>query len=264
MKYTFYADESGQSGIKKIKSAISGGASRYMTMGAALVPNTRRDAIRASLAELAAEFGRTDLHCSKLNHNQIVRFAKVVAEQKVLLFGVISRKETLGQYKDDIGGDHAKYYNKCAQYLLERLGMFSSSNKLSEESLSICFEEGNFDYSGLRGLIAACRKNPLRPASHHLKHINPNSISVEPKAHEPLLQLGDLVAHALFRCVDDGPSSYGVFETRYVDELAPKFFADRDTGVICGNGIYPVHNLNGIKADKKVHKFLSDLKVNVE
>ena len=228
-----------------------------MTMGAVLVPNANREAVRSVLEQLATEFNRADLHCSKLNHNQIVRFAQVVAGQQVLLFGVISRKDTLGSYKSDIEGSHAKYYNKCSQYLLERVGMFATANDLSEANLSICFEEGNFDYSALSGLIAACRRKPLQAATHHLKHINPNSISVEPKANEPLLQIGDLVAHALFRCVDDGASSYGVFEPRYVDELRSKFFSDKETGTICGNGLYLVHNLQSINADKKVHEFLS-------
>lgn len=260
MNYTLYADESGQSGIKKVKSSTTGGASRYMTMGGALVPDENREHIREALAGLAESFGRADLHCSKLNHNQIVKFAQTVAEFDVVLFGVISLKETLGSYKDDIEANDKKYYNKCAQYLLERVGMFLDSVRLNEDNLSVRFEYGGFNYNGLRGLIQACRRNPRYPATRFLRHVNQNSITEVAKSDEPLLQLGDLTAHALFRCVDDGPSSYGVFETRYLSELRSRFFAARNTGMICGAGLFPVHTIADIQADKQVRQFLTDFR----
>lgn len=259
-KYTFFADESGQSGIKKIRSAGGGGASRYMTLGGVLVPNANKVEIRNLMDGLQGEFRRSDLHCSKMNHNQIVRFAKELAKQRVLLFGVISLKETLGSYKDDIDGSDKRYYNKCAQYLLERLGHAMEQLGISENDVSVVFEEGNYDYSALRSLVQKCRAKPLKPATRFLKHVNPYSISTASKSAEQLLQTSDLVAHALFRCVDDGPSTFGVLETRYVDELRPRFHAAKTDKRIVGTGIFPVHKLRDIKATHDVERFLSQLK----
>lgn len=84
MKYTLFVDESGQSGIKKVRTNESGGASRYMTLGAALVSDAKKSEVLRLLADLQAEFSKQELHCSKLNHNQICRFAQELAKQKVL------------------------------------------------------------------------------------------------------------------------------------------------------------------------------------
>jgi hypothetical protein len=259
MKYTFFADESGQSGIKVLRSSGGGGASRYMTLGGALVPNGEIERIGECLASLAQLFSRPDLHCNKLNHNQTVRFAKEAASLRIKLFGVISLKETLGDYKDAIRGDDKYYYNKCAQYLLERLGHFMSTKGISEDDLSIHFEKGNFNYAALRSLISKCRANPFWPATRFLQQVNPQSILTSTKSQQPLLQLGDLVAHALFRCVDDGPTTFGVVEPRYVRELRKSFFSDDETGLVCGFGIHPVHTLEEISATSEITAFLKQL-----
>lgn len=149
MNYTFFVDESGQSGIKKIRTTSSGGASRYMTLGGALVPNSKLSEYRNVLSKLASEFSKPELHCSKLNHNQIVRFAQEASKLKVLLFGVISLKETLGGYRQDIDSDDKRYYNKCAQYLLEKLGQAMEELGIGASQLSIAFEDGNFEYQQL-------------------------------------------------------------------------------------------------------------------
>ena len=237
MDYTFFVDESGQSGIKKIGGAGNKGASPYMTLGGVLVPNTHKSNILSELNKLIDIYGKKDLHCSRLNHNQICRFARVVALEKVKLFGVISHKATLGTYRTEIKDSDKKYYNKCAQYLLERLAHFLELNNIEETQVSIVFEDGNYDYSALKSLIRSCRRKPMNPASKRLVRINPNSISSKMKEEEPLLQVSDLVAHALYRCVDDSPSTYGIQETRYVDELRCKFFRNQKPkkllGMVC-------------------------------
>lgn len=260
MQYTFFVDESGQSGIKVVGSEEKKGASRYMTMGGVLVPEPNKENLLLQLGSLRKSFGKKDLHCSRLNHNQICRFAKVVASERVRLFGVISLKETLGSYREDIEANDKKYYNKCAQYLLERLAHFMESADIDGDQLSIVFEEGGYDYSALRGLIAKCRSNPLNPATRRLQRVNPDSIISRPKAEEPLLQASDLVAHALFRCVDDGPSTHGIRETRYLNELSSKFFSDSKSKAIVSYGIFPVHKLSDIKAEREVESFLANLK----
>ncbi|HBZ42730.1 MAG TPA: hypothetical protein DEO85_01430 [Maritimibacter sp.] len=261
-QYTLFVDESGQSGIKKIRTPSSPGASPYMTLAGVLVPNIEKQEILGVLAALAEEFKKPDLHCSRLNHNQIVRFATEVAKLRVLCFGLISRKATLGNYADDIKKDDKLFYNKNAQYLLERVGAFMEEKSLTEAQLSVVFEEGNFDYGKLKSLIRACRRDPKRRQSRTLRFVNPSFIYSKPKKEEPLLQLADLVAHALFRCVDDGPSTHGVMETRYLSEISGKFYAQEDSRKVLGHGIYPVHTLSAIKVTDKVADFLKKMNSN--
>ncbi|MEJ1993327.1 MAG: DUF3800 domain-containing protein [Maritimibacter sp.] len=261
MKYTLYVDESGQSGIKKIRSRTDGGASRYMTLAGVLIPETKKAEIRSELSQLAKEFGKHDLHCNKLNHNQIVKLAQRISRMKIMLFGVISLKETLKGYADDINNNDKYYYNKNAQYLLERVAHFMELHSLTENQLSVVFEEGNFDYQKLRSLLSLCVRNPLKPATRRLAgRVNPSAIRACPKNGDPLLQLADVVAHALYRLVDDSPSTYEVKETRYISEMKARFFSEKDTGEIVGYGIFPVHYLRDIKADADVERFLRELR----
>lgn len=44
------------------------------------------------------------------------------------------------------------YYNKCAQYLLERIGWFLESRKISSSNVQIIFEKANVDYDKMKNL----------------------------------------------------------------------------------------------------------------
>lgn len=261
LNYTLFVDESGQSEITKIRDEMRGGASPYMTMAGVLVPNSKLVEYRLVLQRLVDEFGKKDLHCSKLNHVQIVRFAKVLASCRVKIFAVISRKETLGEYREEIGKNDKLYYNKCAQYLLERVGRFMATHDLKEEHLEVIFEDGGFDYGRLRALISKCRRTPRNAGTEYLRYVNPYSIQAKPKGEEPLLQFADLVAHGFFKCVDDGPSSFGVFETRYVAEIKDKIFADPKSGDPFKWGIFPIHSWRDLKLNEEVLGFFTDLRV---
>ena len=258
--FTLYVDESGEAGINKIRTEESGGASPYMTLGAALVPNSRATHISEELAAIAVEMAKPSLHCSQLKHAQLVYYARSVSRMQVLLFGVISRKSTLGWYGEVIEGNSARYYNKCAQYLLEKVGRFMSANDIDASRLSVCFEEGNFDYPALRGLISKCRSNPENPETKFLSRVEPMSISAVPKGDQPLLQLGDLVAHALYKCVDKTPRNYNIPEPRYLKELTDCFFSDSRTGRIEGFGIKSVHRLSELQLDPDVCDFIAQMK----
>lgn len=242
-----------------MQSNSSAGASRYMTLGAALVPKPYESDICNKLRDLASLFKKSDLHCSKLTHNQLVRYSRTVSDFKVLLFGVVSLKATLGAYKEDIGSDDKAYYNKCAQYLLERVGYFMANNNMDQAQLSVCFENGNFNYDALRGLISKCRRNPIHENTKYLSYVNPEYIKSCEKSESPLLQLGDLVAHAIYRCFDDDPSHFGVKEPRYLYEMRKRFFSNPLDGKVCNYGIFPVHKLDKVKPDPVIRTFFQNL-----
>lgn len=257
--FTLFVDESGSPGIKNVSTGGSTGASPYMTMGATLIPDAMYQDVLKCIQGITLKVGKKDLHCNKLKHIQIVYFARTLSTQRLKMFGVISRKDTLGPYSEDIDHDHEQYYNKCAQYLLEKVGQFMEVNGMTEDQLTVCFEQGNFNYTALRGLIGACRRNPIRPATENLKHVNPSSIIVKEKAEEPLLQTADLVAHALFKCVHKEAANYYVPEPRYIIELRKRFFSDEASGKVEGFGIKAVHYLKDLKLDSDVHEVISNL-----
>lgn len=259
IKYTVYVDESGEAGLSTIRTASKGGASPYMTLGAAIIKNADEADIQSTIAKLLDDFGKSQLHCADLSHYQIIHFAKKIAENNLYLLGVISRKSTLGSYKNDISFDSKKYYNKCAQYLLERIGYFMESFEIKPNELEIIFEETNANYAKLKNLIRLCQNRPMHKNTRFLRNVDVNCISTAKKKEKNLLQIADLVAHALFKCVDKHPQLYNITEPRYIRELAPRFYGHPKSNKIVGNGIYCVHSTAQLKLDNDVKKTLDNL-----
>jgi len=230
-----------------------------MTLGAALISNRSRKAIEDTLDKIRSEIGKKTLHCSQLKHYELLHFARQITQRQMRLFGVISRKETLGSYKAAISEDSSKYYNKCAQYLLERVGWFMEARNIPPENLDIIFEKANVDYEKMRNLLRSCQNNPQRPNTKKLKYIDIDNINVKIKSDEPLLQVADLVAHALYKCVDKKDKNFGILEPRYLRELAPRFFGHPETQTVLGAGLYCVHSTRNLKLDSDVEEVLKSM-----
>lgn len=177
------------------------------------------------------------------------------------MFGVVSNKLTLGGYAPQIGQDSNKFYNKCSEYLLEKLGGFLIEENIGPESVSIIFEERNHDYSALLSYIKKVRENPLHPEAKKLSAINPFSISFEKKQKEKCFFLSDFGAHALYSCFNKSRHNFEIPETRYLQELRNVFHRDEETKKICGTGIKFIQTLSHIQADEDVNEFLRNFSV---
>lgn len=230
-----------------------------MTLGAALIPNQSRASTAKALERLQDEIGRKRLHCAELKHYQLLHFSRIVAARKLRLFGVISRKATLGRYKSEIADDSTMYYNKCAQYLLERVGWFMEARDIPRDNVDIVFEKANIDYAMMKNLIRKCQQNPKHANTKRLLKIDVDRISTRKKSEEPLLQIADLVAHALYKCVDKSDKNFGIPEPRYIRELGPRFFGDPAGERIVGAGLYCVHSTKSLKLDADVEETLSNM-----
>ena len=264
MQYTLYVDESGDAGIKTVRTSVSQGASRYMVLGGVLVPNSQRARILSDLEKLAELFGRPELHCTKLNHNQIVRFATDIAERKILCFAVASFKETLGQYSKDIDQNHKQYYHKCLQYLLECVGQAAQEFGIAANQIDICIENGVVDIGPLKKFIGNCRETPINARAKNLWHIDPHRIVAKEKFEEPLLQLPDLVAHALYRCLEKTKGNFGVLERRYLSALKNRFYHRAKDGTVIDWGIKPIHSVGQLGVPLEMKRFFSQFRVDVK
>lgn len=251
--FTLFVDESGEAGISKIRKRDQGGASPYMVMGAVLVPKKSMDVLLCKVASVQSDLGKTGpLHCSGLKHYQILHFARSMIDADIRLFGIISKKSTLGQYKKAIGEDSKKYYNKCAQYLLERVGWYMETRGYEPHQLEIIFEKGNVDYKGLANLIRRCQDTPRNSAVRRLRAISADRISAMAKKEHPALWVADLVAHAIYKCVDKNAGNFDIPEPRYLRELAPRFFGDPKTNAVLGAGLHCVHTVRDVELDGDV------------
>lgn len=258
--YTLYVDESGDAGLGNVRTATTGGATPYFTLGAVLVSDDISDPLCAHLKDVEQEIGKGTLHCQQLKHRQKVYFAREMAKAPILCFGVISMKGTLGTYKKDIASDPVMYFNKCAQYLLERLGAFMKEHSVSQDDMRVIFEEGLHSYARFRGFIKACQKKPRWPNTDLLRHIDLSKIVDAPKANEPLFQVADLVAHSLFSAVDRTSGNFQIPEPRYLNELHKRFYHDKGSGKVVKHGIWPIHELDQINLDDDVHRLFESFR----
>ena len=265
-RFTLVVDESGQSGIKRVRTDSAPGASPYMTLGAALFAERDREKIQRSLKEVGREVNRPDLHCSHMKHEKIAYFARCIARERICLFGLISRKEKLKEgYGDRIRGDDKLYYNKCAIYLLERVGHFMKTNDLPTNCLSVIFEQGNYDYGALKNFVRACQATPHTQQAKLLEYIDASRIYAKPKEEEDCLKIADLVAHALYKAVDKNSGNYGIPETKYLAELQHRFFGDQDdSGRVLGAGLKVVHKLKDLALDQDIVQFLQGMKASAK
>ena len=251
-QFTVFIDESGEAGIEKVRSQEGGGASPYMTLGACLIRNKDRKLVEDNLNEIQNRISKKYLHCSQLKHYQILYYIRKIKELDTRIFGVISHKNTLGSYKQKISDNSSMYYNKCAQYLLERIGWFLESRKISSSNVQIIFEKANVDYDKMKNLLRACQKNPKHQLTRKLRFIDVDNIKIMTKNEEPIIQIADLVAHALYKCVDKTDKNFRIPEPRYLRELSSHFFGHPETGLIVGAGLHCVHSLRDVQLDADV------------
>jgi hypothetical protein len=260
--YTLYIDESGDPSTRNVRTTVSPGATPYMVLGAVLVKNDPKEHVISELENIKSKINKKTLHCSDLNHFQKRYFAKKTAELDVTLFGVISLKATLRNYRNEIGDDFSKYYHKCLQYLLENFCIYSQSNEIDKSHIDIVVERSNnFKVHSFRKYISKIQNDPnRRRQSQPLLHIDPQKICDKPKNDEPVLQYADLVAHSIFQCVDSREKNYGIKETSYLNDLKSKFYSSTLDSSIVGHGIKAVYRLEILKLDRDVFEFLNNLK----
>ncbi len=261
--YTLYIDESGETGISKIRSETESGASPYMTLGGVLIDNDKKSQLEDKLLEIRKKTGKKTLHCSKLKHIHKVLLARTVSQEPIVCFGVISRKATLDWYKNMISNDSVKYFNKCGQYLLERVGKFMKEYNIKDDQLEIIFEEGAYNYAKFRSLIGKCQQTPLHENTKLLRHIKLSKIVDAPKSKEPLLQLADLTAHALFKAVDKSENNHHIPEPRYLSEILKRFYCDKDTGKVIQHGLMALHSLTEVQLDAEVNDMITNVEAKM-
>lgn len=261
MSCTVYIDESGDAGVKKIRSQEQSGSSEYFILGAVVIQPATQIRIRKKLDELQGDFRKTKRwkHATDLNHMQKVHFCREMSKEHVRFFGLISYKPTLGEYGQSIDHEPDKFYNKCAVYLLEKVGKYLRGVSPSIVDPKIVFERRNHDYDAMIRYVGKVKDNPLDPEARYLENINPYAIVSRSKSEEDLLRVADLVSHALYCCVNKTPDNFGITETRYLRELAKRFAVD-DKGKVLGTGIKPIHSLVDLNLDSDVNETLRQLR----
>lgn len=248
MDVTVFIDESGETGISKVRTDGSPGASPYFVMAAAVIPSAAQVHARKVLSELKADFdGKDWAHATDLTHWRTKHLCKRISEINMRLFAVVSNKATLGGYADAIDWEPHRFYNKCAHYLLERVGRYFDGKGLFGCDPKVVFEQRNHDFDALRRYIGKIKDKPIHPDAHYLRCFNPFAISVKAKNEEDLLKVADVTANAVYQCVNLTKSNFGIPETSYLQLLQPRFGAD-ERGRVLGEGLKCIHSVESVEA----------------
>ncbi|WP_084613585.1 DUF3800 domain-containing protein [Roseicyclus elongatus] len=252
MPFSVYIDESGDAGIVRVRDEEQPGSSPYFVLAACVVQPASAIQVRKAVEAFRSAIGKKNWkHATDLNHSQKVFFCRSVSTLPVRFFGLVSKKSTLKDYKSQIGSDPQHYYNKCLQYLLERVFTYLSPRISSSEEVSVILENRNHDYDRMIRFLAKVKDNPFFPESKALQHLNPFGISTRLKGEEDILEVSDLVSHALFQCVNKSKANYYIPEYRYFQELSSRFAAD-DAGRVLGAGLKCIHSLDALELDSNV------------
>ncbi|SEK24947.1 Protein of unknown function [Pacificibacter marinus] len=260
-QYTFYIDETGDTGLNKIRSGVKErGASPFLVLGGCLIPNSRKKELSVLLSKVKTEVGKDELHCSDLSHIRTAKYARMVRDQaRIKLFGFVSHKSTMGDYRKSIEGkgQDQRYYNKCVSYFLERLGNFMLENKIPSECVDIVFEKrDNHDYDKLRNYISKIKRTPLDVRlGFYLAPIDPQRISALGKHDDELLSFADLTAFSVAAAINSSAANFGVPEQRYLRELKKLFFADEETETV-GEFGFKVFKRHSVDFDCDTHDFV--------
>ncbi len=254
-----FIDESGEAGISKVRTDTSHGASPYFVLAATVMPKAVRIQAERTLDAVEAAIPKKWSHATDLTHSQTVFRSREAAKVNLRFFAVISNKGTLGAYSERIEKDPDKFYNKCAVYLLERVGKYLLAKGMADEPPEVCFERRNHDYDAMRRYIGKIKENPHHRDASFLKIFNPFAIVARAKDEEKLLKYADLAAHAAYQCSNKTLSNHFIPEPRYLEELSSRFGADH-RGRIIGTSIKCIHSLADLALDKDVEAKISQLR----
>lgn len=260
MPFRVYIDESGETGILKVRDGASPGASPYFVVGAVVFQPATGILAKKRLEDFRSSLGKTKWrHATDLDHAEKVYLSRIAGDLNGRYFAVISRKKTLGEYGDQIEYDPQKFYNKCVKYLLELVCSYLKRVGANEDDISVVLERRNHDYDAMLRFLQKVKENPIYKPSKSLDILNVFSITTTAKGDDPLLEFADLVSHAVFQLTNKTPRNFGIPETRYFVELSRRF-AVGPRGEILGYGVKCIHNLESLMLDTEIENLLKSAK----
>jgi Protein of unknown function (DUF3800) len=254
--YTIVIDESGDTGLNGVEPDPSYGPTQYFCLCATFFRDENRSQIENRLAELP--FGNGSPHANKLNHFEKAYYCKVLSDLPIGMLGAISNKLSLLSYLPQASKTPTHFYNKVMQYLLERVGEAMAKLGIKGSEVRILLEARAQQYSSLLSFIDNIQKNPHDTRSIAVRNIDRFSVSSIKKKDDKCMALSDVGANAIFCAVRRDKRSFGMSETRYLNELRHSFLADK-TGKIFPSGIKPIHSISDLQLPEDTAQFLAGL-----
>ena len=261
MGFTVYIDESGETGIEKVRDGKKPGASPYFVLGAVVCQPTSEVFARNAITQFRAEIGKTVWkHATELDHSEKAYLSQKLGRLPVRYFALISNKATLHNYKETIASNPHKFYNKCVKYLLECICGYLSKHVNSSDEIKVVLERRNHDYDTMLRYLQTVKENPIYGPSKSLTYLNPFGISTKAKGEDDMLEIADFVAHAVYQCTNRSQSNFGIPEPRYFLEMSSRFAGNKLNKPL-GTGVKCIQSLESLGLDPDIKKTLENLRV---
>jgi len=225
-------DESGTPNIENIKQETN-----HFCLGAAVYNYDKYDVITEEINKIKTEVN----HDKEIIHFREIKsrkkkqeISKLIGEMdsKIYLFGIISNKDTLGEYRRFIDNNHKKYYNKCLMYLFERIGELIGKLKyknINVEIENIAIEESICNLNMAKSYLNACKKTPHRKETENLRNFDFGKLETVKKSHNSILQLSDFMASSVRACINGGIIE-GTGTPRYIYWMRKKYMDTKKRG----------------------------------
>lgn len=253
--HVVYIDEAGDEGFGKLTADDSGGQSRWLLLGAAIVGGEYDPSLPALKSRILARFPekRTpDLHFRKLKHEQKVVVSQEIAAEPIGVCIAFSHKITLpGSRWAETFKRPGYLYNFLTRWLLERVTSHCAEDARTRRvngRIKVVFSRrGGTNYSAMHDYMLLMRdgREVMRPVrSIDWSVFDPDDIVVENHSKWAGLQIADATTSAFFAAVE--PNGYGNHEPRYAEILRDK--AIRNNGSALNCGVTPVPGIGQCRA----------------
>jgi Protein of unknown function (DUF3800) len=260
--HVVYIDEAGDEGFGKLRVKQTGGQSRWLLLGAALVRVEHDKMLPTWRNQIIARFPekkQRDLHFRYLKHEQKIVACQEISKRPIAACVTFSNKATItGQKTTELFKKPGHLYNYLVRWLLERTTKYCATDAADrgiDARIKVIFSRrGGTDYQAMYDYMCLMRdgKERMQPMGWiNWDAFSPDDIVVEAHAKWAGLQIADAVTSAFFHAVE--PNGYGNFEQGYADALASCIIADR--GLKLGFGITPVPSLEKCQPDPLQREF---------
>lgn len=264
MNYGFhlYIDEAGDEGIDQVRPIDTGGSPEYFVLCGVLIRTHRRALILSKFNDIKQQVGLSPsqmLHFRNLSKDHQHVVISEIAKLRLGLVAVVSNKRNVREYRNRrveaknmevVRGGRLRpqnynwFYNNTFRYMLESASAECAhgTNRAfgTNRPIMVTFSERKgFRYSQTKAYL-----HKLKLARHGSDYFNnkrtidwsvvdPSSIDHVRDRAEPLLQIADCVASAVYKAVDE--DWFGVAEPAFLEILAPRFI-DLGRGNPFGHG----------------------------
>ncbi|MGJ4958002.1 DUF3800 domain-containing protein [Bradyrhizobium sp. HKCCYLRH2015] len=258
MPVTFvaYIDESGDTGLNRVKPDSPDGATEWLILSAFLVSSANDSNLVSWVKDVqeGIKSKRRDLHFNKLLPFKKSMVCAALAQKDARCFSVMSNKQNIERYKNkNLGEEKAWLYWWLTRLLLERVTDFCERltpiKQRGQDKLRIVFSRrGGLTYENFKSYLELLRyqsvngKLRLKAGDIKWSMIDLNEVLVMDHHHRAGLQLSDVIAGAFYEAVERNRGDIEHCEPAYAKQLEPLVAKSAKNNAL-GYGIKTMPNL---------------------